>query len=254
MDSSLQASHLFDLSNKIALVTGGGTGIGLMIAKTLEANGAKVYIVGRRLNVLKKVSGGNIIALQGDVSSRESVDELVKSFPEDRLDILVNNAGVVYPGEEYDQEKWRKTFQINLESIHFMVAAFLPLLKATKGHPGKIINIGSTVTSMKNRSSEFRQYAYPVSKAGVNHLSKILAADLASENITVNVIEPGAFPSEMFDKASPKQLDKMMKYLPSQRLGSNTDIGGVSLLLASDAGDYITGQIIAVDGGFWILG
>ncbi|KAL1918623.1 uncharacterized protein VTP21DRAFT_2645 [Calcarisporiella thermophila] len=253
MNLSLQASHLFDLSNKVALVTGGGTGIGLMIAKTLEANGAKVYIVGRRLDVLKKVSGGNIIALQGDVSSRESVDELVKSFPEDRLDILVNNAGVAYPGEEYDQEKWRKTFQINLESIHFMVAAFLPLLKATKGHPGKIINIGSTVTSIKKRPNEFRQYAYPVSKAGVNHLSKILAADLASENITVNVIEPGAFPSEMFDKAI-EHLDNIMQYIPFQRLGSNTDIGGVSLLLASDAGDYITGQIIAVDGGTWILG
>ncbi|KAL1918622.1 uncharacterized protein VTP21DRAFT_2644 [Calcarisporiella thermophila] len=140
MDSSLQASHLFDLSNKVALVTGGGTGIGFMIAKALEANGAKVYIVGRRLDALKKVSGGNIIALQ--------VMCLVERFWD----------------EGNDQEKWRKTFQINLNSVYNMVAAFLPLIKATKGYPGKIINIGSTVTNMINSTNQWRTYAYPVSK------------------------------------------------------------------------------------------
>ncbi|KAL1917141.1 uncharacterized protein VTP21DRAFT_4797 [Calcarisporiella thermophila] len=191
MELSLQASQLFDLSNKRALVTGGGSGIELMIAKTLATNGAKVYIVGRRLDVLKRASGGNIIPLQGDVSSRELIDELVKIFPEERLDILVNYAGVRFPGEEDDQEKWRKIFQISLDSIYNMVAAFLPLLKATKGHPEKIINIGSTTTNIMNRTNRVKLYAYPVSKAGVNHLTKLFAADLAGENITVNVIEPG---------------------------------------------------------------
>ncbi|KAF5352287.1 hypothetical protein D9758_011919 [Tetrapyrgos nigripes] len=226
-----------DLQGKIALVTGGGTGIGLMIAKELSNNGAKVYITGRRLEVLEKIATETgLITLQMDVSDKQSIANAVKTIDEaeGKLDILVNNAGITGPlfdflkgrdsatapkdGKLGDSafaedsfEQWGDVFKTNAAGSYFVTMGFLSLLergaRAREGKTSSVINISSIGADVKVILGGI---AYPVSKAGLNHLTEILATQFALQNIPVrvNTISPGFFESQMTDKLSTDQISQ----------------------------------------------
>ncbi len=249
---------LFSLAGKTALVTGGAQGIGLMISRGLVQAGAKVYVVSRKaatceaaVDELSKI--GAAAALPADVSTEAGVKVLVDDFAkrEDKLHILVNNAGAAWgaPLETYPDSAWDKVLGLNVKAVFFLARTFLPLMKkaATANDPARIINLGSIDGF---RVSELENYAYSTSKAAVHHLTRILAQRLARENITVNAIAPGPFPSKMMAATIEQRGDEFRKRCPLGRLGEPDDMAGIAVYLASRASAYVTGQIIAVDGGF----
>ncbi|RYP61075.1 hypothetical protein DL770_009859 [Monosporascus sp. CRB-9-2] len=228
----LSAASLFSLTGSVAVVTGGGTGIGLMTAQTLAANGAKVYITGRRKDVIETSArvhgspdklgpqGGNIIPIVMDVTSKDSIKAVVDeiSQKEGHLDLLVNNAGVwaghvlAKPEEgpeafgnamfaESIEDGWQKAFLTNSASPYFVTAAFLPLLaKAAQGPTGRVGSvINNTSVSGLLRMTQNGQFSYNASKAAANHLTRQMAFDFSHDNIRVRVngIALGYFPSEM---------------------------------------------------------
>lgn len=277
-------SSLFDLKGRVALVTGGGSGIGLMITQALAVNGAKVYIVGRTGEKLDTVVSrynkdieGEIIALQGDVTSKEDVARLVKEIEsrEQCLCILVNNAGVssetVQPESESTEEMkknlfdtskttakdWTDTYLTDVVSVYFMTTAFLPLLqRSSERHPhwsGTVINITSISGLVKGAQHHF---AYNAAKAAASHLTRMLAGEIASagHKIRVNALAPGVFPSEMTadesDQFQKSHLEKE-KYegkVPAGRPGRDIDMAQGVLGLACN--QYIDGQTLVVDGGY----
>ncbi|KAJ2913924.1 hypothetical protein MD484_g6488, partial [Candolleomyces efflorescens] len=287
--ASYRPGVIFDLSNRIAVVTGGGTGIGLQIATGLAASGAKVYITGRRLEVLQKVAngwdkqaGGEIVPLQMDVTSKESIlaaRDLIKE-KEGKLHILVNNAGQVGPvspflgdpnaperkdAETLGQalfdnesfEAWSDLYQINLFSIFFVSTAFLGLLakgsEDSEGYWSSIVNITSISGVIKLAQNHF---CYNSSKAAVGHLTRSLSAELLLKKIPirVNAVAPGVWESEMTHHTiKPEEVDKVGKGVqpvPAQRPGLGEEVAGTVVYLASRAGGYTHGQEIVIDGGY----
>jgi NAD(P)-dependent dehydrogenase (short-subunit alcohol dehydrogenase family) len=282
--SDFNRNSLFNLKGRVALVTGGGSGIGLMITQALAVNGAKVYIVGRsaeKLNTVVKTYNkdieGEIIALPGDVTSKDDVTRLANEIQsrEKCLCILVNNAGIssatVQPESQsasemrqniFDTDKataddWTDTYRTNVVSMYFMTAAFLPLLQASsERHPhwsGTVINITSISGLVKGAQHHF---SYNASKAAASHLTRLLAAEIAANGhkIRVNAIAPGVFPSEMTadesDEFQKSHLDKE-KYegkVPAGRPGRDIDMAQAVLGLACN--QYIDGQTVVVDGGY----
>ncbi|EMD88586.1 hypothetical protein COCC4DRAFT_67006 [Bipolaris maydis ATCC 48331] len=231
MAPSLVASSLLSVKKWVVVVTGGGTGIGLMYAKALATNGAKVYITGRRQEVLEKsasihgstdevgAAGGQIVPLVMDVTNKDSIKHAVQHIEEAHgyINLLVNNAGVwttkpeagpedgpeKFGSSMFDQsiDLWQKAFLVNATSVYFVTAAFLPLLAKSISSPtgkmGSVIN--TTSNSGQLRMSEASQLAYNVSKAAAVHMTRQLAFDFSHENIKIRVngIAPGWFPSEM---------------------------------------------------------
>jgi NAD(P)-dependent dehydrogenase (short-subunit alcohol dehydrogenase family) len=229
-NEDLQASKLFDVSHVVAVVTGGGTGIGLMIAQALQSNGAKVYITGRREEALDAVvkqyskGPGSIHALPGDITKKDECIRLAEEMGKKEsngVHLLVNNAGIARDDHtkfsangqpdmksaeaiskhllKSEVSDWQDTFETNITAQFFMSAAFLPLLakgrNVTPGYTSSIVNITSISGLMKGSSSG--QFAYATSKAGFVHLTRMLATTLAETGIRVNQIAPGVFPSEM---------------------------------------------------------
>ncbi|KAK4238430.1 hypothetical protein C8A03DRAFT_15113 [Achaetomium macrosporum] len=277
-------NSLFDLKGRVALVTGGGSGIGLMITQALAVNGAKVYIVGRSgekldtvVSTYNKDIEGEIIALQGDVTKKEDVARLVKEVEsrEKCLCILVNNAGIssntVQPESRsasemkqnlFDTDKttakdWTDTYESDVVSIYFMTSAFLPLLqKSSELHPhwsGTVINITSISGLVKGAQHHF---AYNAAKAAATHLTRMLAGEIAAagHKIRVNALAPGVFPSEMTagesDEFQKSHLEKE-KYegkVPAGRPGRDIDMAQGVLSLACN--QYIDGHTLVVDGGY----
>lgn len=277
-EKNLKASSLFSVDGLIAVVTGGGTGIGLMAAKALAVNGAKVYIVGRREETLKKTAeehgGGRLIPLAGDVTSKDSIQQLVAKIKEKEgcLDLLVNNAGISGPKHEIHEDKsnaehvsqclwegqkfeeWGELYATNVSSIYFTSVAFLPLLqegtKRKKGYSSSILNISSISGLIKVSQNHL---GYNSSKAAAIHLTKLMATEFADTKVRVNTIAPGLFPSEMTaeesDEKNVSELDKKMD-VPAGRPGDIKDMAGPVLLLSSKAGLYMNGVVIPVDGGY----
>ncbi len=283
---ALSASNLFNLAGKVALVTGGGTGLGLTAALALASNGAKVYISGRRKEKLdeavseysSQIGSGSLVAVQADVSSKEdlaSIAALIKK-DEGKLHILVNNAGVEGPmtkfppssvagltAEEISKahlesesfEAWDTLFRINTASVFFSTMTFLPLLSAshTDTWTSAVINITSISGIVK--LSQFH-YAYNASKAAANHLTQMLAHELrfrSNLGIRVNAIAPGLFSSEMTSggkssKGKTSSEDVKGHENPAGRVGSEQEYAQLVLLLAGNG--FVTGQVVAVDGGF----
>ncbi|KAG7291425.1 hypothetical protein NEMBOFW57_001444 [Staphylotrichum longicolle] len=277
-------NSLFDLKGRVALVTGGGSGIGLMITQALAVNGAKVYIVGRTGEKLDKVVStynkdieGEIIALPGDVRKKDEVARLVKEIEsrEQCLCILVNNAGIssetVQPESEsasemkanlFDTSKttaqdWLDTYETDVVSMYFMTAAFLPLLqRSSERHPhwsGTVINITSISGLIKSAQHHF---AYNAAKGAASHLTRLLASEVASagHKIRVNALAPGVFPSEMTagesDEFQKSHIEKE-KYegkVPAGRPGRDIDMAQGVLALACN--QYIDGVTLVVDGGY----
>ncbi|MCR9286417.1 MAG: SDR family oxidoreductase [Bacteroidetes bacterium] len=254
-------SNLFSVKGKTVLVTGGSRGIGLMIASTFVKNGAKVYISSRNAAVCQAVEAelskiGECIAIPADLSTTEGQQNLVAEFNkrETSLDVLINNAGANWsaPFKEYPEKGYDKVMDINVKPIFFLTQAFLPLLKesASLETPARIINIGS-IDGI--RVSTIDNSAYGMSKAAVHHLTKILSVKMAGKGITVNAIAPGPFPSKMTKTMLDSAQAMVEKVNPMRRIGRVGDMGGIAVFLASEAGAYLNGTVIPVDGGMHLL-
>jgi len=251
--------NLFDVSGKIAIITGGSSGIGAMMARGLLEGGAKVYITARKAERLMAMQEelsayGECVAIAGDMSTVEGIEAFVKavSDAEERIDILINNAGTNWsaPIETFPESGWDKVMDVNIKSIFFMIQKCLPLLKkaGTAEDPARIINIAS-VNGIRN--SGMPTYAYSASKSGVIHLTQHMAVDLANNNINVNAIAPGFFPSNMTKGITEnEQMTKMaLSQIPRRRMGSPEDIAGTALYLSSRASAWMIGQTLTLDGG-----
>ena len=255
---------LFSIEGKIALVTGGSRGIGEMIAAGFLANGAKVYISSRKAEVcdatairLQEQYGGECVSLPADLSNLEGINSLVQSFPEgEKLDILVNNAGASWgePIDEYSEKGWDKVMDTNVKGVFFLTQKLLPLLRssATADDPSRIINIGS-IDGIK--TGLFDAFSYGPSKAALHHLTRVLAASLVRENIIVNAIAPGPFPTWMLSTGVGGggdldiNWDEVGNSNPRGRVGTPEDIAGLAIFLCSRAGAYTVGETITCDGG-----
>jgi len=247
---------LFSLQGRTAVVTGGSRGIGKMIAQGFVEQGAKVYITARKAPACDQTAEelsklGTCISLPHDLSTVDGCKAFASEYAqhENSLDILVNNAGAAWGAafEEFPESGWDKTMDLNVKSLFFLTQAlFDPLKKAASAaRPGKVINIASIDGITIN---PWETYPYQASKAAVIHLTRRLAARLIQDNICVSGIAPGAFASEM-NRAAKDQGDAVAKMVPAGRIGSETDMAGAAVFLASKAGDYVVGDTLAVDGG-----
>jgi NAD(P)-dependent dehydrogenase (short-subunit alcohol dehydrogenase family) len=249
---------LFSLSGRVALVTGGSRGIGRMIATGLLHHGAKVYITARKAAQCDAAAQelseiGPCISLPADVSSvagaRQLAAEIVGREP--ALHILVNNAGAAW-GEDFDtfpESGWDKVVNLNMKTPFFLTQALHEALKrGAQERPAKVINIASIDGISVN---QWETYSYTASKAGLIHLTKRMALRLAQDNIVVNGIAPGPFPSEM-NKEARDHGDTVAHRVPAGRVGGTEDMAGAAIYLASRAGDYVVGETIVVDGGVTI--
>ena len=257
-------NNLFSIEGKIALVTGGSRGIGEMIAAGFLANGAKVYISSRKAEVcdetanrLQEQYGGECISLPADLSNLNGIESLVKSLPDgEKLDILVNNAGASWgePIDEYSEKGWDKVMDTNVKGVFFLTQKLLPLLRssATAEDPSRVINIGS-IDGIK--TGLFDAFSYGPSKAALHHLTRVLAASLVKENIIVNAIAPGPFPTWMLSTGVGGggdldiNWDEVGNSNPRGRVGTPEDIAGLAIFLCSRAGAYTVGETITCDGG-----
>jgi len=249
--------NLFDVSGKVALVTGGSRGIGEMIAEGFVANGVKTYISSRKAEACNATAArlseqGECISIPADLSTAEGISTLVGEVRnrEKRLDILVNNAGATWGAkiEEFPEAGWDKVMDINLKSPFFLTQALLPLLEkaATPEDPARIIMVGSIDGLGVNRLPTF---SYGPSKAAVHHLTRTLASHLADRNITTNAIAPGPFPSKMMKHTLETMGEQIKKGVPLKRIGEPGDMAGAAIYLSSKSSSYVTGVVIPVDGG-----
>jgi NAD(P)-dependent dehydrogenase (short-subunit alcohol dehydrogenase family) len=258
----MNVSDLFSVKGRVALVTGGSTGIGRHIATGLAAAGAKVYICARtEAKVLAAAAdiaattGGTCVGLGADLSSLAGIEALVAdvSARESALHVLVNNAGTMAdaPIDETGEEAWDQVIDLNLKAPFFVLQKFLPLLRAggTAERPATVINIGS-VGALKVGPKE--NYAYQASKGAVHWMAKGLAKRLGRDHITANVIAPGFFESEMTVITSDEMRKMVEGMVPRGRVGTPEDLAGTAIYLASRAGAYVTGSVIPLEGGLSI--
>lgn len=251
----MDTSTLFRLDGRVALVTGGSRGIGRMIAAGYVAQGAKVYVSSRKAVACDETAaelGPNCIALPEDISTVDGCKALAAKLAElePKLDILVNNAGAAWgvPFDEFPESGWDKVMDLNVKSVFFLTQRLLSLLEAA-GSPefyARVINIGSIEGI---RTSHLETYSYAASKAGVNHLTRIMAKFLAAKHIAVNGIAPGYFPSKMTAGISDEGNRETLAGTPLKRMGEPDDMAGIALYLASRASAFVCGAVIPVDGG-----
>ena len=252
----MNMKNLFDVSGKVAVVTGGSRGIGAMIARGFVENGVKTYITARKEDELRATAQelsafGECIAVPGDLSSVEGVSAFAKTVLEqdEQVHILVNNAGATWGAaiEDFPESGWDKTMDLNVKSIFYLTQQLLPALKAAASaeDPARVINIGSingiTHPHMNN-------YAYSASKAAVHQLTRHLGAELSQQHINVNAIAPGFFPSKMTAHLLDYE-EELGKGFPCGRLGNAEDAAGTALYLSSRASAWVTGHTVVLDGG-----
>jgi NAD(P)-dependent dehydrogenase (short-subunit alcohol dehydrogenase family) len=254
-------SELFSVEGKTAVVTGGSRGVGLMIARGLVEGGARVYVSSRKAEACREVAeelsrAGACLALPADLSTEEGCRRLAAEVGEreGRLQVLVNNAGATWgaPLEDYPGAAWDKVLDLNLKAPFFLTRALLPLLEAgaAPGDPARVINVGS-IDGL--RVPAMPTYAYSASKAGLHHLTRVLARELGPRGITVNAIAPGPFESKMMAETLRRFGDQIAAAAPLGRIGRPEDIAGAAQYLASRAGAWVTGAVLPVDGGLTTL-
>jgi NAD(P)-dependent dehydrogenase (short-subunit alcohol dehydrogenase family) len=250
-------TDLFSIAGKVALVTGGGSGIGWMIAEGYARAGAKVYIASRKSHELEAriaelADAGEVLALVADLSTEAGCNALGDEIEsrEDRLEILVNNAGANWgaPFAEFPDSGWDRVLDLNLKGVFHLTRRLTSLLEKAASHedPARVINIGSIDGIMV---PALETYSYSASKAAVHHLTAVLAKKLARQQITVNAVAPGPFQSRMMRATLERVGDAIVKTVPLRRIGSPEDMAGIAIFLASRAGAFLTGTVIPVDGG-----
>lgn len=248
--------NLFDVSGKVAVVTGGSRGIGAMIARGFVENGVKTYITARKEQELRAMQEelstvGECIAIPSDLSTVEGVTAFAEAVManDEQVHILVNNAGATWGADidEFPESGWDKTMDLNVKSMFFLTQKLLRALRAagTQEDPARVINIGS-VNGITH--SHMTNYAYSASKAAVHQLTRHLGADLAPQCITVNGIAPGFFPSKMTAHLLDHETE-LAAGIPRRRLGDAKDAAGTAIYLSSRASAWVTGQMIVLDGG-----
>lgn len=253
-------NNLFDLTGKIALITGASSGLGVDFAKALAGQGASLAIVARRKERLDALAaemekqGTKCFAVQCDASNEQDIINAVQQIKDHygRIDILVNNAGtaVEAKAEEQTKEQWDRVLDINITGVYLFAREVGKVMIEQKY--GKIINIGSLHSNTAISASLEHITAYCTSKGGVQMLTKSLAAEWAQHNITVNALGPAYFPSEMTQSAMGS--DDFAKFVatrcPMGRFGRQGELNGALIYFASDASSYTTGQLLNIDGGW----
>lgn len=248
---------LFSIRGKCALVTGGGSGIGWMIAEGYARAGARVYIASRKraeleARIAELGSVGDCRAIEADLSSEAGCNALADALErqEPRLHVLVNNAGANWgaPYESYPEAAWDRVLDVNVKAVFALTRRLTPMLEraASDEDPARVINIGS-VDGIGVPALE--TYAYGASKAAVHHLSRTLARKLARRRITVNAVAPGPFQSRMMRATLERLGDSVAKQVPLGRIGRPDDMAGIAIFLASRAGAFVNATVIPVDGG-----
>lgn len=255
-------SQLFDLTGRVALVTGGSRGLGLQIAEALAGAGAAIALVARKRPDLDAVvedfasRGLTAAAFAADLGSSEASTEVVRQVTSHfgRIDVLVNNAGATWgaPAELYPLEGWSKVIDLNVTGLFLLTQAvareaFLPLRR------GSVINVASIEGLLGHHPDRLGTIAYNTAKGAVINMTRALAAEWGNRNVRVNALAPGFFPSKMTAATLGEHSAEMIHQTPLGKLGGDTDLMGPALLLASDAGGHITGQVIVVDGGATII-
>lgn len=280
-------NRLFSVKDYVCVVTGGGTGIGLMATQALAANGAKVYITGRRKEALEQAakqhqprnSGGEIIPVGPcDVTKKADLQKLVEEIQqrEKYINLLMCNAGIAGPKAEPEGlddagdmktklwenesvEDWQKTYETDVTAVYFTAVAFLPLLQASITPKGPSERFGASVITTSSMSGLMRHaqghFSYNAAKAATIHLTKLMSAEFQRTSIRVNSIAPGYFPSEMTAQNSddrqkshmPDEKAQEKGHVPAMRGGRDEEIGMTVLFLAKNA--YVNGQVVSVDGG-----
>lgn len=246
---------MFNLEGKTALITGASGGIGGAIAKALAAQGATVALSGTRVEALEKAAaelGGNAVIVPANLGDKASVEALAKSAEEKlggKVDILVNNAGLTKDGlaMRMKDEDWQQVIDVNLTAAFILTRALLRGMM--KNRWGRIVNITSVVGVTGNPG----QANYCASKAGLIGMSKSLAQEVASRNITVNCVAPGFIATAMTEALNDEQKAAINSKIPAGKMGSSEDIAAAVLYLASNEAGYITGQTIHVNGGMAMI-
>lgn len=261
----MNVGSMFDLAGKVAVVTGGGRGIGRFIVQGLAEAGADVIIASRKIQNCEVAAqeiatlGVQARAVRCDMASETDIESLVdiavKEFG--RIDILVNNAGIAWgaPTLEFPLEQWDRIFAVNVRGVWILTQKVAKLMQDRGGC--KIINISSIQASRGTYEEAHPAVAYNPSKAAIENLTKNLAVKLARYNIQVNCIAPGFFRTDMmeyiFQPEMKVMLELLMAQIPMHRYGDEEHIKGVAVFLASHASDYMTGAIIPLDGGLVAL-
>lgn len=254
----MSLQKLFDLKGRTALITGGSRGLGLQIAEALGELGARLALTARKADELSdavshlKKLGVEARAFPADLSEPQQVDPLVAKVVKELgdVDILINNAGASWgaPMLDHPLEAWNKVINLNLTAL-FLVSQSVGKRCMVPRRKGKIVNVASIAGLIGSDSSYMSTIGYNASKGGVVNFTRALAAEWACHDINVNAIAPGFFPTKMSRGVLAAAGEKVVERCPLRRVGGEEDLKGVVALLASDAGSYITGQIIPVDGG-----
>jgi NAD(P)-dependent dehydrogenase (short-subunit alcohol dehydrogenase family) len=243
------------LSGKVAIITGGGSGIGKAIAQAFVREGAKVVIAGRDRKKLDRAAaeiGGECLAISADVSSAGDVQKLVGAAIDKfkRINVLVNNAAVLLPGtaESLSEADFDQTFNINVRGLWLLSRAVLPHMRASNSGGGSIINIGSVLSMVGARN----RVAYSASKGAVMAMTKAMALDHAAEKIRVNCIAPGIVATEMVEKFNTDENTRRQRVAlhPMGRFGQPAEVASAAVFLASDESAWTTGSVVTVDGGY----
>ena len=251
--------NLFNLEDKVALITGGSRGLGLQMAEALGEMGATVVLTARKIKELEETQchleklNVKVDTIVNDLQNGDGIEPLVREVlgQHKKIDILINNAGAAWgtPAEDHPLDGWRKVIDLNLTAV-FMLSQCVGKLAMIPRRYGRIINIASIAGLVGTDPNFMPTIAYNASKGGVVSFTRSLAAEWAKYQITVNAIAPGVFPSKMSRGMIDKSEAYILEQTPLKRLGNSEDLKGLSVLLSSDASAYITGQTIAVDGGY----
>jgi NAD(P)-dependent dehydrogenase (short-subunit alcohol dehydrogenase family) len=253
----VRPAQLFDLTGRVAIVTGGGTGIGRQMATGLAESGADVVLCARKHERCEQVAAElerldvRALGLRCDVRDPADIEAVVDRTRADfgRIDVLVNNAGTSWgaPAEDHPLEGWQKVIDVNLTGVFLFAQAAGRVMIEQQG--GKIVNIASVAALGGAPPELMNAVAYNASKAGVVGFTRDLATKWARHGINVNAIAPGWFPSDMNRVLLDAQPDAYLERIPLRRFGGPDDLKGAVVFLASRASDYVTGQVVVVDGG-----